>query len=348
MLPDHQRPPGGGCHANRQPKGRPELALEKSLKLPGTVQQAFKDLPWKPQDGRTDIVLRRRELVELLESTRPLDSQNLDINDVAAGYVTRQRWIPKERWVYAPDAAHDALISVELWNAAQARIAQSPTRARPGSRSPRSTRTPYVLRGLLHCGICGRKMEGSVSHETLRYRCQVTKTRALPEYVAHHPKSVYVREDAVVDALHRWIPTLVSAEALAASQACEEPHESTTGRRRLEEIDRSIRRLVVAIESGADPDSIKPRLLELRLERKAIEADLARRSHSPAPLTPAAIREVSERLGDLASVLDDATPSERAEIYRHLVLHVAYQPEAHALVATADLGRGVSRVGGGT
>lgn len=50
------------------------------------------------------------------------------------------------------------------------------------------------------------------------YRCIATQTRALPAYLADHPKSLYVREDAVVKAVDRWLPTLADPEWLAASQ----------------------------------------------------------------------------------------------------------------------------------
>jgi hypothetical protein len=34
------------------------------------------------------------------------------------------------------------------------------------------------------------------------------KTRAVPAYLADHPRSVYVREDAIVSAVDAWLPTL--------------------------------------------------------------------------------------------------------------------------------------------
>jgi site-specific DNA recombinase len=270
-----------------------------------------------------------------------------DINDVSAGYVTRQRWTPKERWVYAPEQAHEALVSEELWDAVAARIAATTARPYSGSRSPRATTTPYVLRGLLFCGICGRKMEGSTNKGTLRYRCKVAQTRSLPQYLAHHPKSVYVREDRIVEALDRWIPTLASADSLADAQEGVMVSPQVLARARLKEIERSTRRLVEAIEAGADPEAIKPRLAELRAERRATERELAK-VQDDRRFSGAEIAEILSRLGGLAAVLDEASPSEKAEIYRSLGLQLSYQPDSHTLQATANLAGGVSRVGGGT
>ena len=100
-------------------------------------------------------------------------------------------------------------------------------------------------------------MQGNKAHDTLRYRCTVTQTGALPAYLSGHPKAVYVREDAVVRALDAWLPTLVDADLLAASQ---EPEPSTNARhedlhRRLAEIDQATRNLVSAIEPAPTPPS---------------------------------------------------------------------------------------------
>jgi hypothetical protein len=167
------------------------------------------------------ILMNERYLGRAVWGKQARTDELFDLDDVAAGYVTRQRWTESNRWVYGPHDAHPALIDQALWDGAAARLAHRSPSARPGTRSPRTTNSPYILRGLLHCGICDRKMQGSKSHDTLRYRCLATQTRALPAYLAHHPKSVYVRERDVVAALDRWLPTLADAELLAASQVPE-------------------------------------------------------------------------------------------------------------------------------
>jgi hypothetical protein len=112
-----------------------------------------------------------------------------DLDDVAAGYVTRQRWTDRENWTVGPDNAHPALIDQDLWDRAQARIAVRGHQPQTATRSPRTTPTQYMLRGLVHCGICERKMEGTKAHGIHRYRCMSPKTRALPAYQAAAPRS---------------------------------------------------------------------------------------------------------------------------------------------------------------
>jgi DNA invertase Pin-like site-specific DNA recombinase len=272
-----------------------------------------------------------------------------DLDDVAAGYITRQRWANTQQWVYGPDNAHPPLIDQQLWDAARARLAVRSQQAQRGTRSPKSTTTPYMLRGLVYCGICERKMQGNKAHGTLRYRCITTQTRAMPAYLSHHPKAVYVREDAIVNALDAWLPTLADPDWLASTQEPEPSIEARHAnlRARLAEIDKATSNLVTAIEAGTDPAVINPRLADIRAEREAATRQLAC-LESRDRLSPADIDVLLAELGGLGSVLGEATPPEKASIYHGLGLQLVYHPADKTVVATADLGRVLSRVGGGT
>lgn len=150
-------------------------------------------------------------------------------------------------------------------------------------------------------------------------------------------------------AVDRWLPTLADPEWLAASQepddriAAEHAHIN----QQLAEIDRAAQNLVSAIEAGTDPALINPRLGQLRTEREQLDR---RRATLAAPdrLSPADIDALLNELGGMTSILGEAAPPEKARIYQGLGLHLVYQPDQNALVATADLGRIFSRVGGGT
>lgn len=295
------------------------------------------------------ILINERYLGRAVWGKQVRTDELLDLDDVAAGYITRQRWTAKDRWVYGPDSAHPALIDQELWDEAQTRIAVRSHQAQKTTRSPRTTTTPYLLRGLVHCGICERKMEGTKAHGIHRYRCMSPKTRALPAYLAHHPKSLYVREDAIVTALDRWIPTLADPGWLATTQEPEPIIEAQHAnlRTRLADIDKATANLVAAIEAGTDPAVIQPRVGQLRAEREQVALQLAS-IEAPDRLSPADIDALLTELDGLAHILGEATPPEKAGVYQGLGLHLVYQPDQHALVATAELGRVVSRVGGGT
>ena len=66
-----------------------------------------------------------------------------DLDDIAAGYITRQRWTDDEPWIFGPRDAHPALVDRDLWNDVAARIASRSVKSRPDTgslaRAPRPT-----------------------------------------------------------------------------------------------------------------------------------------------------------------------------------------------------------------
>ena len=101
------------------------------------------------------------------------------------------------------------------------------------------------------------------------------------------------------------------------------------------------------VRAGTDPAVINPRLADLRTEREAVTRQLASLD-APDRLNPTEIDVLLAELGGLGSVLSEATPPEKASIYHGLGLQLVYHPAGNAVVATADLGRVLSRVGGPT
>ncbi len=88
----------------------------------------------------------------------------LDPDDVAAGTITRFRRSRPGRIVRSCIPAHPAIISVEDFTRAQLR---RKSRASAGmrsianlDRSHRAGTRSYLPRGLVRCGLCGRRMHG--------------------------------------------------------------------------------------------------------------------------------------------------------------------------------------------
>lgn len=46
-----------------------------------------------------------------------------EVDDLAAGYVTRQRWADGSTWIYGPADAHPTRVDEDLWDAVAARLA---------------------------------------------------------------------------------------------------------------------------------------------------------------------------------------------------------------------------------
>lgn len=156
-----------------------------------------------------------------------------------------------------------------------------------------------------------------------------------------------MREDAIVRAVDGWIPSFADADWLAASQG-DDAHTQARHERlraRLAEIDKATDNLVAAIEAGTDPAVIQPRIAQLRSEREQVALERTKLNGTDR-LTADDIEALLAQVGTLTHALDEATPPEKASIYQGLGLHLVYQPDQHTLVATADLGRVVSCVGG--
>ena len=91
----------------------------------------------------------------------------LDIEDVAAGYESKFKWNEPGSWIWSDNIAHDPLVSVENFEMVQAirvkRRRNNP--AEPVQRMQRPSPRTYLLRGILECGVCGRKMESTFNHD---------------------------------------------------------------------------------------------------------------------------------------------------------------------------------------
>jgi site-specific DNA recombinase len=90
-------------------------------------------------------------------------------------------------------AAHPALVTEQDFVAAQhIRAAQSA--------SDGQTRR-FALAGLIHCGVCDRRLDSHWNHGRPTHRCRhgYTSTRRAGQ---PRPKTLYIREDHLVDQIH--------------------------------------------------------------------------------------------------------------------------------------------------
>jgi site-specific DNA recombinase len=128
------------------------------------------------------------------------DEELVDVDDVALGHQTKLRWNDQTAWVWSAEQAHEPLVSPELFQQAQEQ------RAIAGHRTavvrPKRKNT-YILSGRIKCGMCGRRMQGNPNHGTPHYRCRFPSEYALAAEI-DHPKTVYVREAAIVADLDRF------------------------------------------------------------------------------------------------------------------------------------------------
>lgn len=274
----------------------------------------------------------------------------IDPDDVAAGSRTRLRWRDEEQWIRSETRTHQALITDDLFLAAHGRLA---SRER-GVRKPRNSTHPYALQGLVFCTLCGRRMEGawrgnrtSGTGRTL-YRCLITKNRALPQALAEHPSSLYVREDAILGPLDHWIASLTTPEAIAGH---EQDASTATGagplNTQLADLDRKIAALILAIESGADLPELTDQLKRRASERAGIQAQI-RQLSKDRRLSGDEIQEAIGELGGVAQLLAAADTTVRGEVYRSLGVRLDYDHQARRITVTAEKACVFNRVRRGT
>src|SRR6185437_9986389 len=119
------------------------------------------------------------------------DEVLIDVHDVALGHTTKMRWNEAGQWIYSDQVVHPPIIGTDTFTRAQAVLA---AKSKIAERGPRRSPRPYSLRGILFCGICGRRMQGSWNNDAPYYRCVFLREYAAKNKI-NHPRAVYLRED---------------------------------------------------------------------------------------------------------------------------------------------------------
>ena len=267
----------------------------------------------------------------------------LDPDDVAAGHVTRFRRAAPERIVRSRTPAHPAIVSVELFTRAQllrrTKSAGGLATARKAERGPSPTRRPYLLRGMVHCGACGRRMQGEVVRKATYYRCDVRTMAPDAAALASHPPTVNLREDVIVSAVNGWIGQLfhpAQREQTVAALLGAQPAQAIgadDAKARRADADQRLRRYQAAIAAGVDPTAMVEAINQAQAERRAAQAEI---DSAPAAAVLAAAESRHDRsLGDVGAALDEGRPASLERLYRALDLGVRYEPGERAAYVTA-------------
>ncbi|WP_071803068.1 zinc ribbon domain-containing protein [Couchioplanes caeruleus] len=213
---------------------------------------------------------------------------------------------------------------------------------------------PYLFRGLITCGLCGRSMVGNPNHGRLYYRCKASRDFVRQHEVAH-PPVLYLREDAIVEPIDRFLHqeltggtltanlrSLADAHYRAQLAAHKAQDESDQLRRTITECDTKIERYRAAPEAGSDPALIAGWISETSAVQAAATAALRASATPPQRLNEDQISAIVEGLGSLLGVLREADPRDKAELYSRIGLRMTFKPGAKTLKAeimSSDLGR---------
>ncbi|MBW3556964.1 MAG: recombinase family protein [Actinobacteria bacterium] len=279
----------------------------------------------------------------------------LDVEDVSAGHQTVMRWNGEEQWVWSAEPVHEGLVSMETFRAVQARMIEARSGGKP--RQGRKTERPYLLRGRLTCGLCGRRLQGSWHHGEPYYRCSYGAEYALSAKL-DHPKVIYLRERDVLPHVDAWLSRIFDPEHV--DETCEAvvgaiDTAASTGERAkaaalIRECDRKLDRYRALLEAGTEPGVVAGWISEVEGERRRAQAVVhaATRETVDAIATAAEVRQVVEELGGLVGLLDVSEPKLRSRFYEEIGFTGTYDPNTRTVEALADIGVRKVRVGGGT
>lgn len=180
------------------------------------------------------------------------------------------------------------IVPDDLWERVQARLKvseQAPARGK--------AKVPYLLSGKIFCGHCGSPMIGESGRgkggKTYNYYSCATRKRTGNCDKKPVPKD-WIEDVVAQDALSVLTDDVIDYVATIAAQQSEEDIQKNTNipaiREQIADIERKVRNLTKAIEaSGAAPDVLVSRIVDLEEQRKGLSAQLSEEERGVIPLT---------------------------------------------------------------
>jgi hypothetical protein len=274
------------------------------------------------------------------------DEVLIDVEDVALGHEAKQRWNSPEDWVWSASIAHTPLVSTAMFEKVQRNLTVRGVGGDSGN-APRRSRRAYLFRGLLRCGVCGRRMEGSFNHGRLYYRCAASRDFVWQHRISH-PPCLYLREASIAGPVDRFLHQELGASRLPdtlrrlaqaqhrAVDVLEGADERTaTLQQAVADCDTKIKSYRAALDAGGDAVVIAGWIKETTALRAATQAMIGAERAKPERMTEDQIGNIVEGLGGLLGLLRDADPRDRAEVYARIGLRLTYQPGTETLIAEA-------------
>jgi site-specific DNA recombinase len=263
------------------------------------------------------------------------------------------RYVPREHWTWAADGnEHPALVSMELWEAAQ-----EAGRKRGSVRdhtAPPAGRHLYPLRSRITCAQCQRRMCGLTASDTRTYYvCPHNPNN--PRHAARNPDHVRAafRDHVIYDAVDGILTPLLShdrdamlAGHLPATQAAADERAAAKAaqlQRSIDQADAFMKGLIAQIghlgdrqdpAARAQRDRIDAQFTDRYNEQAAAKAELEDLTASqPVADDPTLIDELPYAPDLLASA-----PTElRARLYAAFQVHAYYRAHLNQATITATI-----------
>jgi hypothetical protein len=283
---------------------------------------------------------------------------------VPGGRRRRFRLAPRDQWLWSPDPTHPAIITRDVWEAAQDIGADhaSSSDDTDSSAQPQARRS-YVLRSRIRHRDCHRRMKGAATYPEpghpgyVYYIC--THNPQDPRHAAarpDHPKTVKVREDHLMAVITRFLDERVFGPDRAAHLAATLPashaddtarrdHHTAELRKQLRKIDasenahaREIEHLANLPQDSPAVTALRTRIItrfgELEAERAEITKQLEALTRAPDFLQDPTLLD---GLPVLAGILTDAPHRLQAQLFQALDLQLIYKKDTHQVTIYATL-----------
>ncbi|MFC9964601.1 recombinase family protein [Nocardia ignorata] len=273
----------------------------------------------------------------------------LDPDDVAAGHIVKFKRSPAQHIIRSRHPAHPAIISVETFTQATLKRKQRAGMSRRARSKLERTRSntstpPRPFRGRIRCDLCNRKMQAEIVGGSVYYRCRASALAPGSPQLAHHPRTINLREDLITGPVDTWLGTVFAPanidRTVAALLAADDDDDSTTRlealRRRIKQAEAKIDRHLAAIEAGVDPQVVVAALNAAQADKAAAEVE-ANNLPKTVKLTETEIRKLIESLGDIRLALTNGSPGHKQELYEALMLQVRYSHPEHRLFISTNL-----------
>jgi len=273
------------------------------------------------------------------------DEVLIDVDDVALGHQTRMRWNDPDAWICSDRPVHPPLIDGTAFQTVQELLAAAGRRA--VDRKPRRTAREYALTGLMFCGVCRRRMQGSWNNGKPHYRCVFPDQYALANKI-EHPRSLYVREELVLPPLDAWLAGAFdprrlpdTLRAMTAGQDLDHHADQVAtqavekARAQIAEADAKLARYRAALESGTDPALIAAWTAEITAAKATAQARLRAAGGGRQRMTEDEIATLVAAAGSILDVLRHADGRDKGEVYRRLGLTLTYYADPKHVIAEA-------------
>lgn len=201
---------------------------------------------------------------------------------------------PPDAWVWSSEPTHEAIVPRERFDAAiKVAAGRQGSRSEPGANLEHTeTARSYLLRSYVFCDLCGMRMFGKTRSGLAYYACYPRLNHgpgAEREY-PDHPRSVYVREDPILQGILGFFGERVFGpkrkELLAADlkhvdgePGRDRARKMTALRRSLEDLELRAARQIRSLEM--DDDARGPMFRKVREgSTRSTRSDAAKRRNS--------------------------------------------------------------------